>query len=78
MKQPNQKKDELQWEYEIIFQHLNSALDAPEFELVGHESAEINELRKIIVELSEPDLFYATSSDGVGEYLPNASLVYSA
>ena len=77
MEHPN-RINEIPSDYEIIFRHLDSALDAAEFDLVRHESEEINELRKIIVELSEPDLFYATSSDGRAECLPNISLTYSA
>jgi hypothetical protein len=50
-------------EYEIIFQQLESE-DVNEVDLMRRENDEINELRKIIAEISEPDILYATSSHG--------------
>lgn len=57
------RKNSVPAEYEIIFQHLETA-EANEVDLTRDENDEINELRKIIAEISEPDIFYATSSHG--------------
>lgn len=56
-------KDLIPTEYEIIFQQLDSA-ETNEVDLMRNENDEINELRKIIAEISEPDILYATSSQG--------------
>ena len=56
-------KNSIPAEYEIIFQQLKSA-EANEVDLMRNENDEINELRKIIAEISEPDILYATSSHG--------------
>ena len=68
-------KDTVPEEYEIIFQQLET-LEADEVDLIREESEEINALRKIIAEISEPDRLYATSSHGEPDLISNIHLSY--
>lgn len=55
----------------MIFDKLQKdGANAIEINLIKKESEEINELRKIILEINEPESLYATSSN-VSGLLPN-------
>jgi uncharacterized protein (DUF1015 family) len=57
--------------YQVIFKHLQrDDANASEISLIKKESEEINELRKIILEINEPENLYATASN-VSGLLPN-------
>ncbi len=60
--------------YEIIFKHLESNED--DTEAIGKESEEINELRKIVLEISEPSHQYVTASTLNQEQQSNISFQY--
>ena len=69
-------KDSVPEEYEIIFQQLET-IEANEVDLIREESEEINALRKIIAEISEPDRLYATSSHFEPDLISKIHLSYS-
>ena len=57
--------------YQVIFKKLqNDDANASEISLIKKESEEINELRKIVLEINEPENLYATASN-VSGLLPN-------
>jgi len=57
--------------YQVIFKKLqNDDANASEISLIKKESEEINELRKIVLEINEPENIYATASN-VSGLLPN-------
>ena len=57
--------------YRVIFKKLeNDDVNASEISLIKKESEEINELRKIVLEINEPENLYATASN-VSGLLPN-------
>lgn len=57
--------------YQVIFKKLqDDESNASEISLIKKESEEINELRKIVLEINEPENLYATASN-VSGFLPN-------
>jgi uncharacterized membrane-anchored protein YjiN (DUF445 family) len=57
--------------YQVIFKKLqNDDADASEISSIKKESEEIDELRKIVLEINEPENIYATASN-VSGLLPN-------
>ncbi len=70
---PRKKQADNQYSenYQVIFKHLQrDDSNASEISLIKKESEEINELRKIILEINEPENLYATASN-VSGLLPN-------
>lgn len=64
-------------EYEIIFQQLESS-EADDIDLIRAESDEINALRRIIAEISEPENLYAATSHGEPNLVSNVQLSFSS
>jgi uncharacterized membrane-anchored protein YjiN (DUF445 family) len=57
--------------YQVIFKKLqNDDADTSEISSIKKESEEIDELRKIVLEINEPENIYATASN-VSGLLPN-------
>lgn len=55
-------------EYEIIFKDLDlAALKEGDLDLILEENEEINELRRIVADLSEPTFECGVSSDGIAD-----------
>jgi len=53
--------------YEVVFKEIqNESADVSEISLIKKESEEINELRKIVLEINEPENLYATASNVSG------------
>lgn len=71
MTQKKQTDNQYSENYQVIFKKLeNDDVNASEISLIKKESEEINELRKIVLEINEPENIYATASN-VSGLLPN-------